>query len=79
MISIFFTENNKGGDIMVTNKNTKNRTNNLNKTEEELARVEAEQIQRARRRAEVQGPVLDTEDGDFVLDKFYNNYMDGPY
>lgn len=64
---------------MVTNKNTKNRTNNLNKTEEELARVEAEQIQRARRRAEVQGPVLDTEDGDFVLDKFYNNYMDGPY
>lgn len=75
MISIFFTENNKGGDIMVT----KNRTNNLNKTKEELARVEAEQIQRARRRAEVQGPVLDTEDGDFVLDKFYNNYMDGPY
>lgn len=64
---------------MVTNKNTKNRTNNLNKTEEELARVEAEQIQRARRRAEVQGPVLDTDDGDFVLDKFYNNYMDGPY
>lgn len=75
MISIFFTENNKGGDIMVTKK----RTNNLNKTKEELARVEAEQIQRARRRAEVQGPVLDTEDGDFVLDKFYNNYMDGPY
>lgn len=64
---------------MVTNKNTKNRTNNLNKTNEELARVEAEQIQRARRRAEVQGPVLDTDDGDFVLDKFYNNYMDGPY
>lgn len=58
---------------------TKKRTNNLNKTKEELARVEAEQIQRARRRAEVQGPVLDTEDGDFVLDKFYNNYMDGPY
>lgn len=75
MISIFFTENNKGGDIMVTKK----RTNNLNKTKEELARVEAEQIQRARRRAEVQGPVLDAEDGDFVLDKFYNNYMDGPY
>lgn len=75
MISIFFTENNKGGDIMVTKK----RTNNLNKTKEELARVEAEQIQRARRRTEVQGPVLDTEDGDFVLDKFYNNYMDGPY
>ena len=59
--------------------NSKKRTNNLNKTKEELARVEAEQIQRARRRAEVQGPILDVEDGDFVLDKFYNNYMDGPY
>lgn len=48
---------------------------------EELAKLEKfekEQLERKKRREKLQEPMKDDE-ADFALDKFYNNYMDGPY
>ena len=47
-------------------------------TMEKLEKLEKEQQERKKRREKLQEPMKDDE-ADFALDKFYNNYMDGPY
>lgn len=47
-------------------------------TMEKLEKLEKEQQERKKRREKLQEPMKD-DDIDFALDKYYDNYMDGPY
>lgn len=63
----FYSKNLLGGDIMVTRKN-----------DEKVREYEAKKLERQERLRKLYADKME-EDPDYTLDKFYENYMDGPY